>query len=138
VALPAVAVARRAAARLLLNAEHQSIDISCSTGSQQQTRSRGVRRANGADRRTDGHRIITWTPSHTVREVTDTIVRRKETHLSDGQCYSRLRLHHSLRFTALSLSSFLSEMMKTPRLIENSLPRAETVRRFFIYFILRK
>jgi len=108
VALPAVAVARRAAARLLLNAEHQSIDISCSTGSQQQTRSRGVRRANGADRRTDGHRIITWTPSHTVREVTDTIVRRKETHLSDGQCYrGYVYITHSASQLSLSLPSCL-------------------------------
>jgi len=47
-----------AAARLLLRADRstvqQSIDISWPSGPQQQTRSSGLRRLGGADRRTDG------------------------------------------------------------------------------------
>jgi len=49
VALPAFAAARRAAARLLLSAGQQSIDISCSPRQQQQTRSSGVQWANATD-----------------------------------------------------------------------------------------
>jgi len=41
VALPAFTAARRAAARLLLSAGQQSVDISCSLDPQQQTRSGG-------------------------------------------------------------------------------------------------
>jgi len=43
VALSAFDTARRAAAQLLLGAWQQSIDISCSPGAQQQTRSINVR-----------------------------------------------------------------------------------------------
>jgi len=57
VALPAFTAARRAAARLLLSAGQQSVDISCSLDPQQQTRSGG--RMGQTDRQTDGHRIVT-------------------------------------------------------------------------------
>jgi len=59
VPLPAFAAARRIAARLLLSAVQQSIDISCLPDLQQQIRSNGVRRANGTDRQTDGYRTVT-------------------------------------------------------------------------------
>jgi len=53
VALPPFAAARRAAAQLLLSAGQQSADISCSLGTQQQTRISGVRLANGTYTRDD-------------------------------------------------------------------------------------
>jgi len=61
VILPAFAAARRAAARLLLSAGQQSIDISCSPGPQQQTcSSRSCDRVTGqTDGRTDGHPTVT-------------------------------------------------------------------------------
>jgi len=52
VALPAFADVRRAAAPLLLSAGQQSIDISCPSGAQQQTRG-GGRMMRQTDRRTD-------------------------------------------------------------------------------------
>ena len=63
---------------------------------------------------------------------------KKPTSATDSATVGYVYITHSASQLSLSLSSFLSEMMKTPRLIENSLPRAETVRRFFIYFIIRK
>jgi len=52
VPLPAFAAVRRAAAPLLLRAGQQSIDISCPSGAQQQTRG-GGRMMRQTDRRTD-------------------------------------------------------------------------------------
>jgi len=63
VALSAFATERRAAAPLLLSAGQQSIDISCPSGAQQQTRSSGVRRTKGGtDRQTDGSRYSKMHP----------------------------------------------------------------------------
>jgi len=53
VALPALSAARRAAARLLLTASRAAVDrYLLAPGPQQQTRSSGVRRPYGTDRRT--------------------------------------------------------------------------------------
>jgi len=57
VALPAFVAAHGVAARLVLSAGQQSIDISCSPGPQQQIRSSGLWWANGTE--TDGHRTVT-------------------------------------------------------------------------------
>jgi len=62
VALPASAAARRPLARAAAApAVQQSIDIHYPPGTQQQTRRTLLQRANGTDRRTDGHRTVTWT-----------------------------------------------------------------------------
>jgi len=62
VALPAFAAARRAAARAAAApAVQQSIDICQLPDPQQQTCRTLLQRANGTDRRTEGHRTVTST-----------------------------------------------------------------------------
>ena len=97
-ALSAFAAARRAAARLLLSAGQQSIDISCSPGPQQQTRGSGERQVNGTDRRTD-------TVYRTTRAV-PIIITSETTERS-------LRLHTSscfMSFVTVLVSSWIGQM----------------------------
>jgi len=70
VALPAFAgSAHRAAARLLLSAGQQSVDISCSPDPRQQTHSSGVRQANGT------HHTDREAGGRTPDNVTKTLLR---------------------------------------------------------------